>query len=616
MVAHVTADRPALTEDGLRRWSAEALPAFMVPGRVVFHDRLPLTATGKLDRRSLKETAMAIPSSAPRAAATIRPADDSASGTPYAEDVLTRAVADLLGVRVRPEDNFFELGGDSVLGVRVAARAARSGVHFTPQQILQHHSLRDLAAATTVTTGVVPENGGLAAAAPAVTPPSARAAVAMAGPDRRPVPLTPIMRTFLDRMPPGAPDFADAHLLEVTVRIDAESARAAIGHLLARHEPLRYRFRHNSLGWRIDCAEPDAVDVFDVQVLPPMDDAAERDFLAADIAQLRTLIDLERGPALRVRYYDRGHGRNAWIVFLVHHFVFDNMATVVLIDELDAALAELLAGRPLPVPTPVLTWPQWSRHLTDMASSDALAGELAYWTSTLRSGAVLIDGKPPEFGTAGSRPAGGVVHRVLEADQVADVLRGGPDADPAAMCAFACALARWRGTDGASVMTEGRATPTVFRPAGRSPAIGWFTTLHPLTLPVDPAADVRACLPAVTDVVRSVPNDGVGYGMLRHLSPASAAVDRLRALPEPQALVIHGTHDGSGFDAGIRLLRNRRDLASRPRRLLPAGFPLVLTTAITDGTLQLVLLYDDSHSEREAEELAEETVRAFAELAR
>ena len=613
LVAHVTTGGPAtggpalpvLTEDALRRWSARALPPFMVPGSVVFHDRLPLTATGKLDRRSLKETAMATPS---HAATNNTPV---ASSTPYAEEVLTHVVAELLGTgQVRPEDNFFELGGDSVLGVRVAARAARSGVHFTPQQILQHHSLRDLAAATTVSADLVPADGPAVATPPA---PRTAAATATARPDHRPVPLTPIMRTFLDRMPPGAPDFADAHLLEITVRTDAESVRAAVDHLLARHEPLRYRFRRNSLGWRIDCAEPDAVDVFDVQVLPPMDAEAEREFLAADIAQLRTLIDLERGPALRVRYYDRGHRRNAWIVFLVHHFVFDNMATVVLIDELDAALAELLAGHPLPAPTPVLTWPQWSRHLTDMASSDALAGELAYWTSTLQSGAALLDGKPP---ASGSRPAGGVAHRVLEAHQVADVLRGGPDADPAAMCAFACALARWRGTDGASVMTEGRAAPNVFRPAGRSPAIGWFTSVHPLTLPVDPAADVRACLPAVTDVVRSVPNDGVGYGMLRHLSPASPAVDRLRALPEPQALVIHGTHDGSGFDTGIRLLRNRRDLTSRGRRLLPAGFPLVLTTAITDGTLQLVLLYDDSHTDQEVENLAEETVRAFTELAR
>ncbi|NEA51162.1 hypothetical protein, partial [Streptomyces sp. SID10815] len=201
------------------------------------------------------------------------------------------------------------------------------------------------------------------------------------------------------------------------------------------------------------------------------------------------------------------------------------------------------------------------------------------------------------------------------ADRVARVLRGGPDAEPAALTAFAHALARRRGASTVSVMTEGRAEPNVFRPAGASPAIGWFTTLHPLTLSADPDAGVRDALASVTDTVRSVPNDGVGYGILRHLSPGSPGVDRLRALPEPEALVIHGTHDGSGFDTGVRLLRTRRDLTSGAPRLLPGGFPLVLTSTVTgDGALRLVLLYDDSHSEKEADALADETVRAFTGL--
>ncbi|QKW24874.1 amino acid adenylation domain-containing protein [Streptomyces seoulensis] len=614
LTAHVTTVDPAPTGEGLRHWAGRRLPAFMVPRTVVRHDRLPLTATGKPDRALLRrlahapveETAVPNTPTAPPSAPALRPAaaaDESGPGAPYAEEVLTRVVAELLGAdRVRPEDNFFDVGGDSVLGVRVAARAARSGVHFTPQQLLQHHSLRELAAAASVTAPTARPGGG---STDVRSPDGERVR-------RGPVPLTPIMRTFLDRMPPGAPDFADAHLLELTARVGAEDVRAVIGHLLARHEPLRYRFPRNDLGWRIERAAPGDVHVFDSLVLPPLDPAAERDFLTADLARLRTRVDLERGPALRVRHYDRGHGRPAWIVLLIHHFVFDNMSTVVLIDELDTLLGELAAGRPLPAPVPVPTWPDWSRHLTDMASSDELAGELAYWTGVLESGARSHPAAQPPFG---GRPAGGAVQRAVEADRVARVLRGGPDAEPAALTAFAHALARRRGASTVSVMTEGRAEPNVFRPAGASPAIGWFTTLHPLTLSADPDAGVRDALASVTDTVRSVPNDGVGYGILRHLSPGSPGVDRLRALPEPEALVIHGTHDGSGFDTGVRLLRTRRDLASGAPRLLPGGFPLVLTSTVTeDGALRLVLLYDDSHSEKEADALADETVRAFTGL--
>ncbi|MCS0603725.1 amino acid adenylation domain-containing protein [Streptomyces sp. LP11] len=601
LTAHVATGHPAPSGESLRQWARLRLPAFMVPRTVVRHDRLPLTATGKLDRALLRrlDHAPLEETAVPNTPTALANASPDTYGTRHAEEVLTRVVAELLGSeRVRPDDNFFDLGGDSVLGVRVAARAARSGVHFTPQQLLQHHSLRELAAAASVTTPT--------------TRPADTSGTGSGRAEPEPVPLTPIMRTFLDRMPPGAPDFADAHLLEISARVGAEGVRAAVAHLLARHEPLRYHFPRNTLGWRIERAEPGAVDVYDSLVLPPLDPAAERAFLTADLARLKALVDLERGPALRVRYYDRGHGRPAWVVLLIHHFVFDNMSTVVLIDELDTLLGELAAGRPLPAPVPVPTWPAWSRHLTHMASSDELAGELAYWTSVLESGARSYPVGDPPFG---GRPAGGAVQRTVAADQVAPVLRGGPDAEPAAMTAFACALARRHGTHTVSVMTEGRAEPNVFRPAGPSPAIGWFTTLHPLTLSADPGADVLDALASVTDTVRSVPNDGVGYGILRHLSPRSPGVDRLRALPEPAVLVIHGTHDGSGFDTGVRLLRARRDLTSGAPRLLPGGFPLVLTSTVTEGALRLVLLYDDSHTEKEAGALADETVRAFTELA-
>jgi hypothetical protein len=351
------------------------------------------------------------------------------------------------------------------------------------------------------------------------------------------------------------------------------------------------------------------MDVVDVQVLPPVSEQEQRGVLAADLHELRSRIDLERGPALRIRYYDRGHDRDGWIVLVIHHFVFDAMATVVLLDDLDAALADLTAGRALTPPSPSRAWAQWSQHLRDMAVSDELAGELAYWTSILRAGAATL--RPADKPASPEAP--GAVVRTLPAEQVADVLKHGPDAQEAAMCAAACALGRWRDTSSVSVMTEGAATSNPYRPAGRPPAIGWFTTVHPLLLPVDPAASVRECLPAVARTVRSVPHDGVGYGILRHLSPDSPALAPLRSLPEPDVLVVHGAHDGSRVDSGIRLLRQRPELFADVPPRLPPCFPLELHTTVTDYGLQLTIVHDGRHGDRIGA-LADEAVRAFAEL--
>ncbi|MFN2496068.1 MAG: condensation domain-containing protein [Pseudonocardiaceae bacterium] len=574
------------------RQRIDQLPGPLVPSQVVRHERLPRTATGKLDRKDM--TTMATPTTT----------GDQRAET--ALQTLTRVCAEILSVdRVDPDDNFFELGGDSVLGIRLAARTAKAGVFFTPQQLLQHQTMGALAAAA-------------AGASPAPAPDTSPTRT-VAQP-RRPIQLTPIMHGFLERVPQGARGFVEMHPLETTTRVDGETMRAAVDHVLARHEPFRYRFRRNSLGWRIDCAEPGVTDIFDVQILPPLSEPEELAVVAADLEDLRSRIDLERGPALRVRYYDRGHNRNGWLVFVVHHFVLDNMATVVLIDDLDAALTGILAGRRLEPPPPSQTWSQWSQHLQDMAVSEELAGELTYWTGILRAGAdTLARTDRPARGDAA--PA---ISRTLDPDRVAKVLvEGGPRAQEAALCAFASALARWRGTPSAYLMTEGQATPNVYRPAGWPPAVGWFTSMHPLVLPVNPDISVLDCLPAVADRIRSVPNDGVGYGILRHVTPDSPRLAQLRALPEPDALVVHssragsGSDAGSGADAGLRLLRNRFDLlADTPLRSIPS-FPLELITTVDGGTLQLIVIHDGRYGENEQiDTLADEVVRAFAELAK
>jgi amino acid adenylation domain-containing protein len=610
LVANVATTQPPPTEADLIGWATRRLPSYMVPSRVVLHERLPRTANGKLDRKGTKQMAMSTPAATANGAgahdlpgATDGHGDSDGvggrgGGSGGAALVLARICADLLSIdHVDPEDNFFQLGGDSILGVRVAARAAKAGVHFSPQQLLQYHTLRELAAVAEVTT--------TAAEPPVVRP------VATVSTPASPIHLTPIMRDFLERMPDGAADFVMTHAMETTTHIDWETVRAAVEHLVAKHEPLRYRFRCNGIGWRIECAEPGETEVFSRLILPPLPERDQVALVAADLIEQRTRVRLADGPALRVRYYDRGHALCGWLVFLMHHFVTDNMATVVLIDDLDTALVDLLAGRPVPAPRPLLAWREWSQHLQDMATSDELAGELAYWTGVLRAGAATLDEPAGPRRTRESDAVG----RGLGPDRTAAALRSGPGADEAAMCAFACALGRWQGRRDVYVMTEGAATPNVYRLTGRSPAVGWFTSLHPLLLPVDPDRSARDCLPAIADRVRSVPNDGVGYGILRHLTPPAPGLAPLRSLPEPEALVIHSTHGGAGFDSGVHLLRNRLSLLDDVPRRMPASFPLVLTSTVLDGALHMGVIHDGRYDQDRIEALADELVRAFAELA-
>jgi FkbM family methyltransferase len=98
--------------DELRRHLARTLPDYMVPGAIVFLDAMPLTSSGKLDRRALP---------APHFEAA---ADDQPPVGPVEEVVASVWRQSLQVERVGRTTSFFELGGHSLLVTRVVAALA------------------------------------------------------------------------------------------------------------------------------------------------------------------------------------------------------------------------------------------------------------------------------------------------------------------------------------------------------------------------------------------------------------------------------------------------------------------------------------------------------------
>lgn len=114
LVAYIVpAVRPAPTISALRQTLATTLPDYMMPAAFVMLDALPLTGTGKVDRRALPAPPRVRPD---LATAFVAPR------TPV-ETVLAQLWAELLGLQeVGIHDRFLDLGGDSLLATQVMSR--------------------------------------------------------------------------------------------------------------------------------------------------------------------------------------------------------------------------------------------------------------------------------------------------------------------------------------------------------------------------------------------------------------------------------------------------------------------------------------------------------------
>ncbi|GAA3815490.1 hypothetical protein GCM10022226_40280 [Sphaerisporangium flaviroseum] len=135
LAGYVVPESPLDAAPG-REWRealAERLPDHMIPRSWVLLDELPVTGSGKLDRRAL-----------PLPRADDQTVHDDPRGP--AEVAVAEAWRAVLALdRVSAHDNFFAAGGDSIRSLKVVARLRKEGYAVRLEQIFLHQTVRELA---------------------------------------------------------------------------------------------------------------------------------------------------------------------------------------------------------------------------------------------------------------------------------------------------------------------------------------------------------------------------------------------------------------------------------------------------------------------------------------
>jgi len=126
-----------LSASGLRRWLAGRLPEPWIPSAFVMLESLPLTGSGKVDRRALPGPGAGRPT---LEAAYVAPRTST-------EQSIADVWREVLGrEKVGIHDNFFEVGGSSLLLVRIHARLREVlGREVTMVQLFRNPTVQSLA---------------------------------------------------------------------------------------------------------------------------------------------------------------------------------------------------------------------------------------------------------------------------------------------------------------------------------------------------------------------------------------------------------------------------------------------------------------------------------------
>ena len=482
--AAVAGEDAAALRAALRR----SLPEALVPSRVIALPVLPLTANGKLDRAALPA-----------------PAEPSAEGFASPRAGTERQIAAVWSAVLRRDligrnDNFFALGGDSIVSIQIVARARELGLGFAVADLFRYQTVAELAPHVTV-------------AAPAAAPAAARPG--------EPVPLTPIQHWFFEHAPPVPEHFNLSVMLRLRCAVPFTAIHRAMRAVFEQHAALRLRFVETDAGRRQAYAAADEAVPLAEEDLLDVPETRQSAVLEARAAIWQRSLDLTVGPLMRAVLFATSDGQR--LLWCVHHLCVDAVSWRTLLQDFAHALAAAMRGEAPQLPPPTAPFSAWAQYLEALAVSPELRAEADYWSKQQPAPPLPTDftprGSPRLSSTkeASFQLAATETRALLEQAQVAYRTR----TDELLLTAFAIAFAGWAGHRRLQLDIEGHGRSE--RPSAPDVArtVGWFTEIHPVELVLPETGEPGRCIIAVKEQLRAVPQDGIGYGVLRYLTPAA-----------------------------------------------------------------------------------------------
>ncbi|WP_052586064.1 non-ribosomal peptide synthetase [Bacillus velezensis] len=499
LIAYMSLQTDMDTEK-VRSSLSKQLPNYMVPAYMMELEKLPLTPNGKLDRKNLPEPELALQT------AYTAPRNEL-------EEQLSVIWQEVLGTKqVGIEDSFFELGGDSIKALQVAARLGRYGWKMTASDIFRHPSIKELAPLIRKAERVI---------------------------DQRPVegdiPWTPVQHWFLSQRMENRNHFNQSVMMFSSDALHKQPLKQALEHLVIHHDALRITVSSENESIRqinhgIQKDELYSLDIWDLSET----DTWERE-IEDEVAALQQRMDIEKGPLLKAGWFKTRSGDYLFIT--VHHLAVDGVSWRILLEDLSAAYTHAVKGQPVQLPPKTDSFKQYAVRLSEYAKSSKLMREEEYWRFIEEETAAGLPYEKPQHQT-GADSIRQTVSFTLTEEETSVLLQQvnrayHTDTQDILLTAAALALRDWTGGGRLRIAMEGHGREHIMPELDISRTVGWFTSMYPVLIDLNTAgAELGTAVKTVKDTLGRIPDKGIGYGILKYMTPPEQKTIRFRQAPE------------------------------------------------------------------------------------
>ncbi|WP_343834693.1 amino acid adenylation domain-containing protein, partial [Bacillus horti] len=498
----------SLNQSTVREYLYTRLPGYMVPAYFISMEKMPLSPNGKLDRKNL-----------PQIDPSIQIQSESKKPRNEVEQALVNIWQDILGVEnIGIEHHFFELGGDSIKAMKVASRLAKYKMRVEIKHILLQPTIAKLSSFVKLEDQVI-EQGAIYGN----------------------VRLTPIQRLFFDSCQTERQHFNQSVMLYASTGLEEKALHMSVQKVVEHHDALRmiYALKEKEvIQTNLSYQQDESVfEVISLQESKDTDIEIER---LADGYQMS--FNLEKGPLFKACLFKTQVGD--YLLLLAHHLVVDGVSWRIIIEDIALAYKQALNTKPLQLPEKTHSFKKWSEALHQYAKSDVLKTELSYWGNIEKiNNARLIPIQSTEVASNKIKDTSQLsvsfspektqqllkeVHTAFHT-QIEDVL----------LTALGISLKKLTFQDQFLIFMEGHGRQEIAENLNVTRTVGWFTSLYPVALDMSAISinSFEDTLPAqlmhIKEAQRSIPNKGIGYGLLKYLTgKVEGDFTELSSIPE------------------------------------------------------------------------------------
>ncbi|MFD3262297.1 amino acid adenylation domain-containing protein [Paenibacillus lentus] len=553
-VANSNLDKP----EELKQYLVGMLPPYMVPSYFVEMERLPITANGKVDR-----TALPAPNYVPSTSQSVGARNET-------EEIMLDLWRECLGIdTIGITHNFFEAGGDSIKAMRLISRMHQRGLDVEVKFLFQYPTIAGICpyvrqVKRNIDQGVVEGE----------------------------IPLTPIMAYFFEQNFASPHHWNQAVMLHRGSGFDPNFIKQTLEAMILHHDMLRATYNHQGMNTHVNNRGLNG-ELYRLRSVDIRGAASLSDRIQDEADLIQSDICLEEGPLVSAGLFHTDDGDH--LLLCIHHLVIDGVSWRILLEDFNTAYAALVNNETIALPEKTNSFRDYAYRMEKYRDDFRVLQEADYWVAQQqkKAGKIQLDYDIQECQENSTRKLTSALSRsdtqrlLLHSNQAYNT-----EINDLLLSALGLALKDWMSEEKTAVIyleSHGRELPDHDIDLTRT--VGWFTAIFPVVLDMSQINPISHYIKMTKENLRKVPGKGVGYGILKYLTPASLRPN-LSFTEQPQVMFNYlGQLDEMGEYDSFKLSN-----LPTGRWKSPDGYrecPLEIDCFVQDGSLIIQVGYSE-----------------------